>query len=285
MKKILKKLFIFIVTVNFLGIILECTIVRGDSETIITNASIAKDRLQTIKEKGVITVASPLSDIAYFYIDNNTNKIAGIEADIITEIAKRLGIDKIESKNVQFSNLLEKLNIDDSIDISAGGIFITPEREKVVGFTEPLYKASDSIVVPMFSNINFKDDLKNGVVGVEKGTVYMDLAEQWKKDNLIKDVVIFENTPELLNAINSNMIHAGLVDSIIIKYSLINEKNLNLRTLKGYTPEITGSVGIAVRKNDSTLLNALNEKISEMKADGTLYAILRENGLDKDNMA
>ena len=285
MKKILKKLLIFIVIVNFLGIILECTIVRSNSKTIITNVSIAKDRLQTIKEKGVITVASPLSDISYFYIDNNTNKIAGIEADIITEIAKRLGIDKIGTKNVQFSNLLEKLNIDDSIDIAAGGIFITPEREKVVDFTEPLYKATESVVVPTFSNLNFKDDLKNGVVGVEKGTVYVNLAERWKKDNLIKDLVIFENTPELLDAINSNKINAGLVDSVIIKYSLIKEKNLHLRTLKGYTPEMTGNVGIAVRKNDATLLNALNEKINEMKADGTLYAILIENGLDKTNMA
>ena len=140
-------------------------------------------------------------------------------------------------------------------------------------------------MVPTFSNLNFKDDLKNGVVGVEKGTVYVNLAERWKKDNLIKDVVIFENTPELLDAINSNKIDAGLVDSVIIKYSLIKEKNLNLRTLKGYTPEITGNVGIAVRKNDATLLNALNEKINEMKADGTLYAILIENGLDKTNMA
>jgi len=285
MKKILKKLLIFIVIVNFFGIILECTIVRSNSKTIITNVSIAKDRLQTIKEKGVITVASPLSDISYFYIDNNTNKIAGIEADIITEIAKRLGIDKIGTKNVQFSNLLEKLNIDDSIDIAAGGIFITPEREKVVDFTEPLYKATESVVVPTFSNLNFKDDLKNGVVGVEKGTVYVNLAERWKKDNLIKDLVIFENTPELLDAINSNKINAGLVDSVIIKYSLIKEKNLHLRTLKGYTPEMTGNVGIAVRKNDATLLNALNEKINEMKADGTLYAILIENGLDKTNMA
>ena len=65
----------------------------------------------------------------------------------------------------------------------------------------------------------------------------------------------------------------------------IKEKNIHLRTLKGYTPEITGNVGIAVRKNDATLLNALNEKINEMKADGTLYAILIENGLDKTNMA
>lgn len=54
--------------------------------------------------------------------------------------------------------------------------------------------------------------------------------------------------------------------------------------LKDYTPEVSGIVGIAVRKNDTELLKALNEKISEMKADGSLYAMLVNDGLDKDNM-
>ncbi|NRT87173.1 ABC-type amino acid transport substrate-binding protein [Clostridium beijerinckii] len=40
-----------------------------------------------------------------------------------------------------------------------------------------------------------------------------------------------------------------------------------------------------MRKNDITLLNAFNEKINEMKADGTMYAIFVDNGLDKTNMA
>lgn len=55
MKKILKKLLILIIIVNFLGIIFEFTTVRDIN--IITNATIEKDRLEIIKEKGVITVA------------------------------------------------------------------------------------------------------------------------------------------------------------------------------------------------------------------------------------
>lgn len=283
MRNILKKSLILIVIVSFFGMILEDATLRNDTKITITNDLIEKDRLQTIKEKGVITVTSPLSDVSYFYMDINTKKIAGIEADIITEIVKRLGIDKIETKNAPFSNLLENLNTDASIDIASGGIFITPEREKLVAFTEPLYKASDTVVVPIFSSINFKNDLKNAVVGVEKGTVYMDLAERWKNDNLIKDVVIFDDSYKLLNAINSKNVDAGVVDSVIVKYSLLKAR-LPLRTLEDYTPELTGNVGIAVRKSDVVLLKALNQKINEMKADGTMYAILVQNGLDKSNM-
>ncbi|WP_270567410.1 ABC transporter substrate-binding protein [Clostridium beijerinckii] len=284
MKKLSKKVLILITIINFFGMIFEGSAGKYDSRAIVTNVSEQKDRLQLIKEKGVITVASPQNDVSYFYIDPNTKKIEGTEADIITEIANRLGINKIETKNSEFANLLESLNTDDSIDIASGGIFITPEREKIVAFTQPIYKATEAVVVPTFSNINFKSDLKNAVVGVEKGTVYESMGERWKNDKIIKDIAIFQNSTELLDAIYKRKIDAGLVDSVIVKYSLLKNKNIPLRILRDYTPELSGNIAIAVRKNDKTLLNALNEKIKEMKADGTLYAILVENGLDKNNM-
>ena len=284
MRKIPQKLLILIFIINFIVMILEGTAAIDNSKTTTINNQMEKNRLEAIKEKGAITVVSPLNDITYFYLDTKTNKITGIDADIIFEIAKRLGINKVEMKVSPFSDLLERLNIGDSIDISAGGIYITPKREELVSFTQPLYKGSEAIVVPAFSTINFKSDLKNSVVGVERGTVFLNLAEEWKKNNLIKDIVIFDTSADLLNAINSNKVDAGIIDSVILKYSLLKDKNLILRMLKDYTPEVIGTVGIAVRKNDTTLLHAFNEKINEMKADGTLYAIIVKNGLDKANM-
>ncbi|EKQ58036.1 MULTISPECIES: ABC transporter substrate-binding protein [unclassified Clostridium] len=286
MKRITQRLLIFIIILNFIGIgmILEGNSRVDSSKTTTINITKEKNRLETIKEKGEITVVSPLNDVTYFYFDNNTNKISGIDADIIGEITSRLEINKVEMKIAPFSDLLEKLNTDDSIDISAGGIYITPKREELVSFTQPLYKGSEAIVVPTYSSINFKNDLKNSVVGVEKGTVFLEMAKRWKENKLIKDIAIFNTSADLLNAINNNKIDAGIVDSIIVKYSLMKDKNLLVRMLKDYNPEITGNVGIAVRKNDTELLNALNRKISDMKADGTLYAILVTNGLNKDNM-
>ena len=284
MRKIPQKLLILIVIINFIVMILEGTTAIDNSKTTTINNQMKKNRLEAIKGKGEITVVSPLNDITYFYLDTKTNKISGIDAEIINEIAKRLGINKVEMKVSPFSDLLERLNTDDSIDISAGGIYITPKREEIVSFTQPLYKGSEAIVVPTFSTINFKSDLKNAILGVERGTVFLNLAEEWKKSNLIKDIVIFDTSADLLNSINSNKVDAGIIDSVILKYSLLKDKNLILRMLKDYTPEVIGTVGIAVRKNDTTLLHAFNEKINEMKADGTIYAILVENGLDKANM-
>jgi polar amino acid transport system substrate-binding protein len=284
MKKIIEKLLILITTMNFIVMMPESVVIANDSEVEITNVSIISDTLQRIKEKGVITAATPLNNITYFYINPKTNKMSGIDADIVTEIGKRIGINKVEMKQVPFSDLLEKLNTDDSVDIAAGGIYITPKREELVSFTQPLYKGSEAIVVPTFSTINFVSDLKNAAVGVEKGTVFVDLAQSWKKKNLIKDIVVFETSADVLNAVNTNKIDAGIMDSVIVKHSLSKDKNLFIRILKDYTPKISGNVGIAVRKSEVALLNALNEKIDEMKADGTLYAILIENGLDKSNM-
>ncbi|MFW2491595.1 ABC transporter substrate-binding protein [Clostridium chromiireducens] len=284
MRKILRKLLTLITIINFIGIILEGAATIDNSQITNVTESVKKDKLETIKEKGKITVTTPLKDITYFYLDPKTHKISGIDADIVTEIVNRLGINKIEIKVSPFSELIEELKNDDSIDIAAGGIYITPRREEIVSFTQPLYKGSEAIVVPTFSKINFMSDLKNAVIGVEKGTVFVTQAERWKKDNLIKDIEIYETPSDLLNAINNYKIDAGIVDSVIVKHFLLEDKNLLLRILKDYTPEVTGNVGIAIEKNDTALLNAFNQKINEMKADGTLYAILVENGLDKENM-
>eukprot|EP00831_Metopus_contortus_P048062 TRINITY_DN39016_c0_g1_i1.p3 TRINITY_DN39016_c0_g1~~TRINITY_DN39016_c0_g1_i1.p3 ORF type:complete len:104 (-),score=21.73 TRINITY_DN39016_c0_g1_i1:7-318(-) len=96
--KIYKKLFIFIILIiNFTNI------TRYESKTVyynkITNNEIQKDRLEIIKEKGVLTVASS-NDIPFSYIDPKTNEFTGIDADIVKEIAKYLGVPKIEMKKV-----------------------------------------------------------------------------------------------------------------------------------------------------------------------------------------
>lgn len=278
----MKKIVTLIVIINLIGTIIGCGICNVG--TTIANNSIEKDRLKMIKEKGVLTVAAPPRETPFFFKNPKTNAISGIDADIITEIARRLGINKIEIKEATFANLLEELNTDNSIDVAVGGIFITPEREKLVAFTRPLYKESEAVIVSRFSKINFMNDLKNAVVGVEKGTVFENLAKKWKENNLIKELVVLDSTIELFNAIGNGKIDAGLADSIIINYYLLKEKEPLLRTLKDYTPELQEDIGIAVKKNDIFLLNELDKTINDMKADGTLYAILVKNGLDKNNM-
>ncbi|CUU47556.1 ABC transporter substrate-binding protein [Clostridium beijerinckii] len=273
--KIHKKLLIFIMlSMNIIQLIF-C----GAN---ISNNKVSKDRLEIVKEKGVLVVASS-NDIPFAYIDPKTKEFTGIDAEIIREAAKRLGINKIEIKQIPFNDLLKQLNTDDSIDIVADGMYITDERKKEALFTNILYKESEAIITPKVSKIVFKEDLKNAVVGAQLGTAFLDLAQKWKTEGIVKDVVSFKNQNDLLSAVSTKKIDAAITDSIFASY-MIFRNNLYLRVLPptDYTPESPGKIAAAVRKNDITLAKAINEKIDEMKYDKTIPEILEKYGLNSN---
>ena len=103
----MKKFQIFILIVIFLlgytNILCENTM-ELKALAINNNISTADDRLERIKEKGVLTIISANSP-PLCYLDHDTGKITGIDGDIITEVAKRLGINKVEMKVSTFDEL------------------------------------------------------------------------------------------------------------------------------------------------------------------------------------
>ena len=281
MKKMSKKLLaLIIVVLNCIGIIIWCSAAASDTATVI-NGNV-KDRLETIKEKGVLTVASS-NDVPFAFIDPKTNEFTGIDAEIISEVARRLGINKIEMKQVAFENLLMELNNNNNIDMVTDGLYVTEERKKEVLFTNIWYKEPEAIITLKVSRIISKEDLKNAVVGVQLATAFVELAQQWQKDGLVKEVRIFESKSELLLAVNTGKIDACITDSIIASYLLSTDKGLYLKILAPYKPELPGMVAAAVRKSDTTLADAVNKKIDEMKEDRTLIGIIKKYGMNESN--
>ncbi|ALB46724.1 ABC transporter substrate-binding protein [Clostridium beijerinckii] len=248
----------------------------------IPNNEMTKDRLERVKEKGLLVIASS-NDIPFAYIDPKTKEFTGIDAEIIREAAKRLGINKVEMKQSPFNDLLKQLNTDDSIDIVADGMYVTDERKKEALFTNILYKESEAIITPKVSKIVFKEDFKNAVIGAQLGTAFLDLANKWKAEDVVKDVVSFKNQNDLLSAVSTKKIDAAITDSIFASY-MISQNNLYLKVLPptDYTPESPGKIAAAVRKNDITLAKAINEKIDEMKYDKTIPEILEKYGLNSN---
>ena len=157
-------------------IILVSFSTTGHSDTQILSNVKNNDRLEEIKKKGVLTVASS-NELPFVYVDPNTNEITGIDGEIIKEVAKRLGINKVVIKEVPFEKFLTQLNTDDDIDIVADGMAITDERKKEALFTNVIYKESEAIVTPKVSKVVFKENLKDAVVGVQKETTFFDLAQ------------------------------------------------------------------------------------------------------------
>ncbi len=274
----------------FLLMAVALVLLAGCSSGKATNGSVSKAKadskssastLEKAKEKGVLVVASS-NDVPFAYIDKDTKKFAGIDAEIITEIAKRLGIPKVEMKEVKFENLLLELN-NNRVDMVTDGMYIKPERQKIANFTNIWYTEGEALVVLKDSPSNGLEDLKDKTGGGQKGTAFLEFAQKLQKEGKIKDVKVFNSQSELLLAVNTKKIDATITDSAVAGYSITNDKTLNLKLVSPYKAEAAGKIGAAVRKSDKDLLEAVNSELDKLKEEGFVLKVLKKYGLNEDN--
>lgn len=240
----------------------------------------AKDTLEKAKEAGVLVVGSS-NDAPFSYVDKDTKEYSGIDAEILKEVAKRLGIPKVEMKEIKFENLLLELN-NGNIDIVADGMYRKPEREKIALFTDIWYKQGEVLVVPKDSTIAGLDDLKGKVVGAQKGTTFLEMAQKLKDEGKIGEVVTFGSSAELLLAANTGKIDATIIDGIVAAYSLKTDASLNLKLVTPYDAQAVGYIAASVRKKDTALAEAINKELKELKESGFILEVLKNYGLNED---
>lgn len=280
MKKLRNKLLLgMVVAVSCIGLLTGCG--ASGSSAGAANGNKAKDTLAAVKEKGVLTVASS-NDAPFAFINAKTNEFTGIDAEIIGEVAKRLGINKVEMKQIPFENLLVELN-NNSVDMVTDGMYVKDERKKLAKFTNIWYKEGEAIVIPKDSKITSKDDLKDLVLGGQKGTAFLETAQKWQQAGLVKEVKVFGSQSELMLAVNTGKIDACITDGAVAGYTLSQDSSLSLKILSPYKAEAAGMIAAAVRKDDTALADAINEKIDEMKKDGTILKLLKKYGMNEDN--
>ena len=246
-----------------------------------TAAANTGNTLQAVKEKGVLVVASS-NDAPFAYLDaKNNNAFSGIDADIITEIAKRLGIAKVEMKHVPFENLLIELN-NGTVDMVTDAMYIKPERLSKAYFTNQWYREGEAVVIKKDSAIKTKEDLKDKTIGGQKGMTFLETAQKWQQEGKVKEVKVFNSQAELMMAVNTGKIDACITDGIVAGYTLKQNADLALRILEPYEPESSGVIGAAIRFADKDLLAAVNDELEKMRADGTLKAIYDKYNLPEN---
>lgn len=246
-----------------------------------TAAANTGNTLQAAKEKGVLVVASS-NDAPFAYLDaKNNNTFSGIDAEIITEIAKRLGIAKVEMKHIPFENLLIELN-NGSVDMVTDAMYIKPERLSKAYFTNQWYREGEAVVIKKDSAIKTKEDLKDKTIGGQKGMTFLETAQKWQQEGKVKEVKVFNSQAELMMAVNTGKIDACITDGIVAGYTLKQNADLALRIMEPYEPESSGVIGAAIRFADKELLTAANDELEKMRADGTLKAIYDKYNLPEN---
>lgn len=193
-------------------------------------------------------------------------KRTGFDIDLVDAIGKSMG-KKIEWTDIDFKGLIPGI-ISKRFDMAASAIYITPERAKVVDFSDSYYPGGLVILVKKDNTtIHGPDDLAGKKVSVQVGTKSVGFL----KDNYPKvDRVEVEKNEEMFSLVDTGRVDAAVTGKPAAK--LYAQKNPGVKVIdKQITTE---EYGFAISKDESGLVKAVNEALAKLKADGTYQKLV-----------
>jgi len=243
----------------------------GQQEKVKPTATPAKAEFYLVNP-GYLTVGSDIAYPPFEYTDEKTGKYVGFDIDLMTEIAKRMGL-KVKFVNTAWDGIIPGL-LAKKYDCICSAMTITEERAKQVDFSDPYFEAKQVIITRTDSDIKGVKDLAGKVVAVQQGTTGDFAAMRLVEKGIKFKIVRFEGTPEALMAIQKGDADAAIIDNFVAYLAMKeNPEIYKVVEDKEFAPEY---YGIAVNKDNPGLLKKINEVLKEIKQDGTYDKIYKK---------
>ena len=226
----------------------------------------AGDLLAQIREKGEIVIAMEGTWAPWTYHDEN-DELVGYDVEVGKAIAEKLGVTASFVEG-EWDGLLAGLDAG-RYDIMVNGVGITPERQEKYDFTTPYaYNRTAVIVRGDYDEINSMEDLNGKKTANTISSTYAEQAEAYGAT--VTGVDDLNQTIELLLA---GRIDATLNAEVVFADYQKAHPEANIK-IAAYSDDVE-RVAIPVRKSadTATLLDAINQALAELDADGTLSAL------------
>ena len=198
---------------------------------------------------------------------NDQNQIDGFDRALMEAIAKEAGLE-LEMVNVEWAGLLGGLTTG-KYDAAISSITILEERQKKMGFSTPYLKSGLAIVVRKeTTGVATMDDLlqKNMMVGAQRGTTAYFLL----KDHPAIRNIGYESYGHAVQDLIKGELDAVLGESTGTLYYKNKDKPV-FDKIKIVGEILTNELyGIAVRKDNPALLQAIDKSLKTLLANGTV---------------
>lgn len=244
------------------------------------------DKLDELKESGKVTIGFA-NEKPYAYEEGG--KLKGAAVDIAKAVFKELGIEEMDSKLADFGQLIPGLKAG-QFDVITAGMAINPDRCENAAFGEPEMMYGEGLIVQKGNPLNlksYKDIADNPDVTVSVMSGATENAFLKSEGVSEEQITNAEDIPATFSAVESGRADATTGTEMTIKMALESANSDQLEFVEGFEqPDVEGvpSYGAAAFHLDNTeLRDAYNEKLAELKADGTVAELLEANGFSAEN--
>ena len=226
-------------------------------------ASAAATELTTV-EAGKLTMATNAAFPPY-EMTTDAGEFEGIDIETAQAIADKLGLE-LQIDDMDFDAALLSVQ-QGKADIVMAGVTVTDERKAVMDFSDSYATGIQSIIVPEGSDIASPDDLAGKKIGTQRGTTgYIYCTDDFGEDA----VVAYDSGLTAVQALNNGQVDAVVIDNAPAKEFVAANPGLVILDTS-YAEE---DYAIGMNKSNTALLEAVNAALEELKADGTLQAIV-----------
>lgn len=202
---------------------------------------------------------------------DESNEIVGFDIDLAKAAGEKLGVE------VQFQPIdwnAKEIELESGkVDALWNGLTITEERKESMDFTSPYIMNKQIIVVKNDSDIQAKADLDGKVVGIQDGSSAVDAVNADELASAI-ELSTYDTNILALADLDIGRVDAVVADEIVLRYYLANNEN-DFRVIEDgdFGDEV---YGVAVKKGNTELRDALQAALDAMDADGTAAEISKK---------
>ncbi|MFF3024548.1 transporter substrate-binding domain-containing protein [Gottfriedia sp. NPDC057948] len=223
----------------------------------------SKDALARIKDDKKI-VFGVKYDTRLFGLKNpSTGKVEGFDIDLSKALAKEIFGNDVKPEYIEVTSKTRVgLLNNGKVDAVVATMTINEERKKEVDFTDVYFNAGQSLLVKKGSKVHGLADLKKGtkVLAVKGSTSAVNIRQKAPDTTVLE----FENYAEAFTALKAGKGDALTTDDSIL-YGM-KEEDPSFDLVGGtFTQE---PYGIAVKKGNKDLVDALNNALKSLKDSG-----------------
>lgn len=230
-----------------------------------TDGSLAK-----VTDAKVLVVGTAPFYAPFESTNEKTKQIEGFDVDLMSAITAKMGV-KPELKPAEWQALLGGIEKGD-YDVIFSAMSKKEAAEANVEFSDVYYQLPDVIIVAKGNpkGINGKADLKDKVVGVQIGSGSEQIADKLKTEVGFKEVKKYKLTQDAMNDLK-----AGRIDAVLAGQAFaVEQSKVDPSFLLVGEPLETADLVAVFPKGATSLVEAFNKALAEVKADGTYDALV-----------